>query len=172
MLSWIVTRSTMSRGSRRSAAAEALLVAKSTDAAHNQKVRPARWGKNERRYRESIRAASDRPDLRPALPACHSQSFSTKVQTRPRSKPPRRLQRRLQAAAPNLGRCRYHRKSAALRGSVQCPTRCSCRGCVFAASTRNTWDCSLVRGTADAFDLFRQAPPRHPAVRSQGSRDR
>src|ERR1017187_8640833 len=41
-----------------------------------------------------------------------------------------------------------------------------------AASTRSTWDCSLVRGTAQSFNLFRQAPPFHAAVRSQGFCDR
>jgi len=36
-----------------------------------------------------------------------------------------------------------------------------------AASTRSTWDCSLVRGTAQSLDVFRQVPPVHAAVRSQ-----
>lgn len=35
-----------------------------------------------------------------------------------------------------------------------------------AANTRRTWDCSLVSGTAESFDLFRQAPPVHAAVGS------
>src|ERR1700691_378131 len=40
------------------------------------------------------------------------------------------------------------------------------------ASTRSTWDCNLVRGTAQSFNVFRQSPAVHAAVRSQRFCDR